>query len=192
MQANLGLNYVSFAVIMPLILIAVVVLIIFIIKSKGSLWKRISLIVGSFFTLIGFTFVLLGVYFYLSPTFANSFRFYAYTAFAPTYATFVPTYTAVATNSNPFTQSDGYIGRILMMRDVMRTNGQLTVLDHPNASVATVVSLFVPGQYIQGQLMDNVLSIPEDTSGSLPSVTKTSLWWALTRDLGRVNYPAAQ
>ncbi|MFA6272189.1 MAG: hypothetical protein WC693_03710 [Patescibacteria group bacterium] len=175
MQANLGLNYVSIAVIMPLILIAAVVLIIFIIKSKGSLWKRISLIVGSFFTLVGFTFVLLGIYFYLSPTFANSFRFYAYTA--------------VAQNSNPFTESDGYIGRVLMIRDVMRTNGQLTVLNHPNPSAATAVSLFVPGQYIQGQLQDSVLSIPKD---SPESVTKTSLWWALTRDLGRVNYPAAQ
>jgi hypothetical protein len=47
---------------------------------------------------------------------------------------------------------------------------------------------FVPGQYIQGQLMDNVLSIPKDSPESLPRVMKSSLEFSFMF-INQLSYP---
>ena len=120
--------------------------------------------------LFGFAIILVGFYYHLSPTFASTFRFYAYTALAP--------------KDDPFQVSEGDYRPILMLRDVTKKNGEVSLLYHPNPDYPTLVSIFTQGKFIEANLYNDILSIPNTEAGSLPRVTKTSLWWALTKDLG--------
>jgi hypothetical protein len=169
METHLGTNLVTWLAIFPVLIIVAVGIIWYLLKARGSPVKRIALIAGGIFAFIGFTVILLGVYYHLNPTFAIAFQFYTYSNLAP--------------KADPFLQSDGYAGNILMMREVLNNDGRITLLSHPNQESPIEVSIFTPGRYIQGQLLNDVLTIPQDSEGSLPRVMKTSLWWALTKDL---------
>ncbi len=176
MGAQLGSNIVTWFVIFPLLIIIAVGIVWFIVKLQATPWKRTGIAVASLFAFVGFAAVLLGLYYHVNSTFAESFKFYGYSALAP--------------KGNPFQESDGYTGRILMTREVLKKDRQVNLLNHPNPASPTEVSMFTPGQYIQAQIQDAIVAIPTDTSASLPRVIKTSLWWALTKDLSKINQTA--
>lgn len=169
MEAELGKNWIPLLVLLPIVIIVAVLIVWFISRTQISRWMRVVLGVGGFFALFGFTVALLAVYYQLSSTFAGTFRFYAYSAFAP--------------EGDPFAmQGEGYQSA-LMLRGVANTNGEITLLNHLNSEFPTIVYVFTPGKFITADLQDDVLTIPATEPGALPRVIATSLWWALTKDL---------
>lgn len=173
MEAQFGFNLVTWLVFFPVLLLGMAVIIWFIIKMKVTRSQRIGIAVVGAFAFFGFFFVSLMVYYHTNTTFAQSFKFYGYAALAP--------------DSSPFSKPDGYTGRVLMTREVLKQGNQITLLNHPNPTSPTEVAVFAHGKYIQAQLMDTKLSVPKDTPGSLPRVVNISLFWALTKSLLRIN-----
>lgn len=169
MEAELGMNWVPLFVLFPIVIIAIVVITWFVAKAHVTAWKRVILSIGGIFSIFGFVVTLFVLYYQLSPTFAGTFRFYAYTVFAP--------------EGDPFEmQEEGY-QPALMLRGVANTGGEVTLLNHPDPEFPTIVYLFTPGKFITTDLQDDVLSIPITQPGSLPRVISTSLWWALSKDI---------
>ncbi len=169
METHLGTNLITWLVVFPILVIAAAGLVWHLLKTNWSSAKKIIMIAVGFFAYIGFSVIVLCVYYHLSPSFATTFRFYTYSTMAP--------------KADPFLKSDGYAGNVLMMREVFKNDGRITLLTHPNLESPIEVSIFTPGRYIQGQLLNDVLTIPQDSEGSLPRIMKTSLWWALTKNL---------
>ncbi len=165
----------SWFIIFPILIIVAAGIIWFVVKTRATPLKRTGLAVGALFTFVGFAVVLFSIYYQFDKVFATSFQFYSYAALAP--------------KGDPFLEHDGYTGRILMVRDVLHKDGQVVILNHPNPDYPTEVALYTPGKYIQAQVKDNIVTIPADTSTSLPRVIRTSLWWALTKDIFKVNQP---
>ncbi|USN53693.1 MAG: hypothetical protein H6760_00795 [Candidatus Nomurabacteria bacterium] len=156
-------------VIFPILILAAVGIIWMIAKMKLSPMKRAGMIVGGIFTFIGFSVVVLGVYYQLSMHFSGTFQIYAYSNFAP--------------NNDPFNEVVGSDGRLLTMQGVKQEDGKVFFVKHPDPDYPTGLFVFTPGKMIVAEEKDNQITIPEDVPGSLSNVTKTSLWWALTKDI---------
>ena len=174
MEPHLGTNLITWLVIFPVLVIVAVGIIWYLTKIKGPLVKRVAIITGGFFAFIGFTVILLGVYYHLNPAFASTFKFYAYSTLAP--------------DGDPFQVSEGDYNPVLIRHEVHKEDGQIKFLSNLKPDLPYYVFLFTSGKYIYTKIDNGVLTIPTDTPGSEPSVTETSLWWALTKDLYRVNY----
>lgn len=169
METHLGTNLITWIVIFPILTIAVVGLVWYILKTNGPPAKKMAMIAVGFFAFVGFSVIVLCIYYHSSPSFATTFRFYAYSTLAP--------------KADPFLQSNGHAGDVLIMREVRNEDGRITLINHPNPESPIEISIFTPGKYIQGQLLNDVLTIPQDTNDSLPRIMKTSLWWALTKNI---------
>jgi hypothetical protein len=169
MESQFGANITTWYVIFPILAIAAAAIFWFVVKIKVTPWKRVAMAVVSIFAFIGFAVVMLGVYYHVNKQFAGSFKFYAYSAFAPD-------------QRDPFAEHNT-AQSVLMMREVGYSDGEVRMLYHPNPDYPTLVYLFVPGKFITADLKDNVLTIPEVDADSSPRVEPTSLWWALTKNL---------
>jgi hypothetical protein len=161
-------NMLTWYVIFPILLLAAATIVLLVIKAKLSPWKRVGMATGGLFAFIGFSFVVLTMYYLTSTVFASSFRFYAYTVFA---------------ESDPFQTENGKLSSSLMRWGVQNQNGTYKLFYHPNPNAPTVSLIFAPGEFIEAQLKDGVLTIPETSPGSTPRITKTSLWWALNANM---------
>lgn len=159
-------------VIFPILLIAAAGITWFIFKLNASRWRRVGATAIGVFAFIGFSVVVLGVYFQTNKTFASSFRFYGYSALA---------------EADPFNTENGELSPTLMRWGVRNEDGAYKLYYHPNPEAPTESLIFAPGKYIMAQLKDDVLTIPKDIPNSEPRITHTSLWWALTKDLYRLN-----
>ncbi|MDZ7798874.1 MAG: hypothetical protein U5L76_04660 [Patescibacteria group bacterium] len=169
MESHLGTNLITWLVIFPVLLIVAGVIIWYLTKIKGSLVKKVTMIMAGFFAFIGFAVILLGVYYHLNPAFASGFKFYTYSTLAP--------------EGNPFEISEGDYTPVLIQNEVYKEDGQIKFLSNLKPDLPYYVALFSSGKYIYTKVDNGVLTIPADTPGLEPSVTKTSLWWALTKDL---------
>lgn len=169
-------NMVTWFIIVPIFLITAGLIIWSIMNTQASPWKRFGLAGTGLLAWIGFTVMLLGVYYRVNEAFAGSFRFYAYSALAPA--------------EDPFRIEEGEYGPILIQHDVYKKNGQLRILQSPASDVDYSGYVFAPGKYSFMNIKDQTLMIPSDVSGSESNTTKTSLWWALTKDLTRLNVTA--
>ena len=175
MGSQWGTNATTLYVILPILLLAVAAIILLVVRVQVTPWKRVAIAAGSIFAFIGFMVVVLGVYYRVNSTFASSFKFYAYSALAPD-------------RRDPFVEhaSDQ---SILMLRGVGYSDGEVRLLYHPNPDYPTLVYLFTPGKFITADLKNDVLTIPEVTNGNSSRVEHTSLWWALTKNLYRIEMP---
>jgi len=173
MESHIGTNLVTWLVIFPVMVVVAGGIIWYIVRIKGALVKRVTMIVGGFFAFIGFSVILLGVYYHLNPAFAGGFRFYAYSALAP--------------DGNPFQISEGGYGPVLLMNEVYTKDGQTKLLSSFRPDLPKYVYVFTSGKYIYTKIDDDVLTIQPDVAGSESNITKTSLWWALTKDLYKLN-----
>ncbi len=174
METALGTNLITWLVIFPILAIVAVVIIWSIAKMGGAFKKKIAMIVAGLFAFAGFALVLIGIYFRLNPTFANTFRFYAYSALAP--------------NDNPFQVSKGNYTPIVMRTEVYNDNGQIKFLSQLRPDIPSYITVFTSGRYINTKVNSGVLTVSPDLPGSERQTTKTSLWWALTKDLSRLNF----
>jgi len=174
MESHLGTNLMTWLVIFPVLIIVAGVIIWYLTKIKGSLLKKVTMIIAGFFAFIGFAVVLLGVYYHLNPAFAAGFKFYAYSNLAP--------------EGNPFEISEGNYAPILIQNAVYKEDGQIKLFSGLRPDLPFYVFLFTSGKFINTKINNDVLTIPQDTPDSEPSVINTSLWWALTRDLYKLNY----
>lgn len=172
-MAHIGTNLVSWIVILPILIIVAIGIIWYLTKVKGSLLKRVATIASGLFTFIGFSVILLGVYYHLNSAFAGTFKFYAYSTLAP--------------QGSPFNVSKGGYGTILMSSEVYNDAGQIKLLSQLKPNLPSYVTVFSSGQYINTKIDNGVLTIPPDVAGSELQVNKTSLWWALTKDLTKLN-----
>ena len=73
-----------------------------------------------------------------------------------------------------------------MMSEVYTKDGQTKLLSSLRPDLPAHVYVFTSGRYIYTKIDDDVLTILPDADGSEPNVTKTSLWWALTKDLYKI------
>ncbi|MFH0952364.1 MAG: hypothetical protein V1838_04215 [Patescibacteria group bacterium] len=169
MESHLGTNLITWLVIFPVLIVAVSLIIWYLAKIKVSLVKRVTMIMAGFFAFVGFAVVLLGVYYHLNPAFAAGFKFYAYSTLAP--------------EGNPFKISEGDYTSVLVQNVVYKEDGQIKLFSGLKRDFPYYLFLFTSGKYINTKIDDGVLTIPADTPGSEPSVTNTSLWCALTKDL---------
>ena len=169
MESRLGLNPTLLSILLPILIIAALAIIWLIAKARLSLWRRIAFVAGGLFALFGFAVAFLIVYYQISPIFADTFRFYAYSALAPA--------------GDPFQKSENGYQTVIMMREVSHQDGRVSLLYHPNPEWPTIVYLFTPGKFITADLKNDTLTIPAVETGSLPMVIPTSLWWALTRNI---------
>jgi len=173
MESHLGTNLITWLVIFPVLLIVAGLIIWYLTKLKGSLVKKVAMIMAGFFAFIGFAVVLLGVYYHLNPAFAFGFKFYAYSNLAP--------------EGNPFEISEGEYTPILAQNVVYKEDGQIKLFSGLRPDLPYYLFLFTSGKYINTKINNNILTIPPNTPDSEPSVINTSLWWALTRDLYKYN-----
>ncbi|MDD5567307.1 MAG: hypothetical protein PHH01_03885 [Patescibacteria group bacterium] len=173
MEPQLGTNTTTWYVIFPILLIALAGTIWFIVKMKTVLWKKIVLSIVGLFSFLGFAGLVLGIYYQTSKVFSGSFNFYAYSVLAP--------------EQDPFDIPEGDYDSVLATFGVYKKDGKLKVLHVPNSKTDYGAYIFSQGKWIVVDINDNVITIPEDIPGSEPHVTKTSLWWALTKDLYRLN-----
>lgn len=171
METHLVTNWIPLGVLLPILIIVSAGIVWLIAKANVVLWKRATLSVGGFFAIFGFAIALFIVYYHISTVFSDTFKFYAYSTFAPA--------------GDPFEKLNSN-QRVVMMREVANNDGEVSLLYHPNPEVATVVYLFTPGKYITADLKDDVLTIPEVDADDLPRVINTSLWWALTKNIYNV------
>jgi len=169
MESHLGTNLITWLVIFPVLIIVAGVIIWYLTKIKGSLLKKVTMIIAGFFAFIGFAVVLLGVYYHLNPAFAAGFKFYAYSNLAP--------------KGNPFEISEGNYAPILIQNAVYKEDGKIKLFSGLRPDLPYYVSLFTSGKYVYTKIDDGVLNIPPDTPDSEPSIINTSLWWALTKNL---------
>ncbi len=172
MDTHLGTNSIPMFVLLPILLIIAVGMGWMIVRAHVALWKRIALIVGGLFALFGMAVFMVTVYYKVSPNFASTFRFYAYTALAPA--------------GDPFQTPNKDYRQALILREVVNKDGVISFLNPPNPSYPAMVAIFAPGKYIEADLTGDTLTIPPPPQDSLGRVTKTSLWWALTKDLTNI------
>ncbi|MFA6098046.1 MAG: hypothetical protein WCV50_04575 [Patescibacteria group bacterium] len=174
MESQFGTNTTTFYIILPILVIAAVAIVWFVLKLKMTPWQRVAITVGSLFAFLGFAVVVLGVYYQVNEPFASSFKFYAFTAFAPD-------------QRDPFTEHSE-TQSVLMMRTVGFSDGEVRTQYHPNPYAPTITYLFVPGKFITANLQDNVLTYFINKE---EAVENTSLWWALTKDMQTMTSDAA-
>ncbi|MEK7570249.1 MAG: hypothetical protein AAB515_02310 [Patescibacteria group bacterium] len=168
MDPNLGTNTFFLYVLLPIFILAFAGVVWMIVKVRVTAWKKTGLAIAGLFALLGFYGATLCVYYKASPTFAGTFRFYAYSALAPA--------------SDPFQTPNNDYRQALFLREVVNKDGAINFLKHPNPDYPAYVYLFAPGKFTYAELQDDTLTIP---AAPLPSTTKTSLWWALTKDLSK-------
>jgi hypothetical protein len=175
MNAEFGMNWIPLAVLLPLTLIVAIGIGWLIAKLKIEKWKRITFGVVGVFAVFGFAVAIVTVYYNMSWQFANTFNYYAYSALAP--------------GNDPFVETENEAEPVLMIRDVWTGDRVGEFANVPNPDFASIVYLFVPGKYITANyFQDEKLTIPEIPAGSMPAVTETSLWWALSKNIHKLNY----
>jgi heme A synthase len=175
MDAHLATNTTFLYVLLPVFVFVAALIGWLVVRAKVKYWQKTLLALGSVFAFVGFAVIALCVYFYSSTSFANTFRYYAYTALAPV--------------SDPFKKPNASQTTLALL-GVANQNGNVQLQRHPNPGYPLIVTLFTPGKFTEADLMGDVLTIPAREAGSLPRVTHTSLWWALTKNLQSVVYSA--
>jgi hypothetical protein len=180
---DFGTNAVTYYLILPIVAIAAGLIAWAIIKAHVSPWKRAGLVAGGVFAFFGFVVAVGIVYYHTSLPFAGAFRFYAYSVLAPGQD-------KIASAKDPFQAADGYEGMIVEMRDVYKKDGQVRLVHSVTPGFGDYGAyVFVPGKWITVNQTDDVLTVREASQYfSGPGVTKTSLWWALTKDLYKAEY----
>lgn len=168
MEPQLGTNTFFLYVLLPLFALALAGVVWFVVRAHVTAWKKIGLAIGGLFALLGFYGAALSTYYKTSPTFAGTFRFYAYSALAPT--------------ADPFQTPNKEYRQALLLREVVNKDGVISFLKHPNPDYPSYATLFAPGKFTYTELQGDTLTIPTGT----PSTTRTSLWWALTKDLSKL------
>lgn len=174
MEPQLGTNLIPLLVLLPLTLIVAIGIGWLIAKTKVERWKRISFSIVGVFAVFGFAVAIVTIYFNMSSQFADTFNYYAYSALAP--------------GNDPFQDTTNEAEPVLMIRDVWTGDKAGELVSVPNPDLASIVYLFVPGKYITANLQNEKLTIPELPEGSEPPVTETSLWWALSKNIHKLNY----
>ncbi len=169
MDTHLGVYILPFVIVLAGVVAVGVGCTWVIIKTAGNLWKRLVLGVGGVLAMLGVATVLIMAMFHFNPSFADTFRIYAYTK--------------LAMSKDPFLFADQEFHPVLMMRDVANKDGKITQISHPNPNYPTLVAMFASGKYIEADMIDDVFTIPRTPAGSLPRVIDTSLWWALTTNI---------
>jgi hypothetical protein len=171
MEPQLGNNTFFLYVLLPIFVLTIAGMVWFIVKTQTTVWKKVALSVGGLFALVGFISTILCVYYKTSPTFAGTFRFYAYSALAPA--------------GDPFQTPNNNYRQALVLREVVNKDGIISFLKHPNPNYPSYVYLFAPGKFTYTELRDDMLTVP---AAPQPNTTHTSLWWALTKDLSKDVY----
>lgn len=175
MDPYLATNTVFLYVLLPVFVIVAVLIGWLVVKAQVKPWRKTLLALGGLFAIVGFAVVTLCVYFHSSTSFANTFRYYAYSALAPA--------------GDPF-EKPNVSQSTLALLGVANQNGSVHLQRLPNPDYPIIITLFTPGKFTEADLMGDVLTIPTREAGSLPRVTQTSLWWALTKNLQSVVYSA--
>lgn len=174
MEPHLGTNWIPLVVLLPLALIVAIGIGWLIAKTKVEKWKRVTFGIVGIFAVFGFAITIVTIYYNISSQFAGTFNFYAYSALAP--------------GKDPFQDTTNETEPVLMIRDVWAKGRTGELVKFPNPDGELVTYLFVPGKFIEARLKDNTLNIPKTEKGGLPAITKTSLWWALSKDLHKLNF----
>jgi hypothetical protein len=169
METHLGTNPIPLFVLLPIWVVAAASIVWTILKTQVKLWRRLALAGGGLLALFGFAVLLVGFYYKISPTFANTFRFYVYSALAPN-------------KRDPFNNQNSNQS-VIMMRSVGYSHGELRLQYNPNPDYPTIVYLFTPGKIITADLKNDTLTVPTKESGSMPRILHSSLWWALTQSI---------
>ncbi len=173
-------------VIFPILLIAAAGIVWLIFKMNVSPWKRVGITAIGIFAFFGFAMAVLGIYYQVNKPFAGAFKFYAYSALAPDYAfaAYHPT------DNDPFQLPEKGYGSMLITLGVHKENGQTKILRIPRDNTKFGAYVFSPGKWSIADIQNDVITIPQDVPGSEPNVTKTSLWWALTKDVYKLEQSA--
>lgn len=172
MNTYLGTNTFFLYILLPIFILALAGVAWLVMRVRVTAWKKVGLTVCGLFALLGFYGTVLCIYYKTSPTFAGTFRFYAYSALAPA--------------ADPFETPNNDYRQALVLREVVNKNGVISFLKHPNPDYPTIVTVFAPGKFIEADLNGDTLIIPTPPQDSLGVVTKTSLWWAMTKDLTNI------
>lgn len=171
MEAELGNNLIPLLGLLPVWVIVAAVIGWMVLKMGTSLWRRVMLVGGGVLALLGLAVLLVGVYYQVSPEFADTFKFYAYSALAP--------------GGDPF-KDTGNTQTVLIAAEVQVADGSVQLYRHPDPESPTIVTVFVPNRFIGVDLKGDTLTIPATEAGSLPRSIDTSLWWALTKNINSV------
>ncbi|MEK7631870.1 MAG: hypothetical protein AAB445_03320 [Patescibacteria group bacterium] len=169
MDPQLGTNTFFLYVLLPIFILALAGVVWMVVKMHATAWKKLGFAIAGLFALLGFYGAVLCVYYKASHTFAGTFQFYAYSALAPAGDAF-------QTPNNNYQQ-------VMVMREVKNKDGVISFLKHPNPDYPAYVYLFAPGKFTYVEVKDDTLTVP---AAPLPSTTRTSLWWALTKDLSKL------
>jgi len=167
MNEQFGTNFITWFIIFPVLIIATITIIWFIIKTHVNSWKRIGLSIAGLFTFIGFAFVLFGFYYKTNKTFSASFNVYAYSALSP--------------KQDPFDIAEGQYGSVLATFDVCKENGLLKVLHTPKSSEYGS-NIFNSGKWTAVKINDDIVTVSQN-SNLEQDIIHPSLWWALTKNL---------
>ncbi len=181
MNEQLGTNMITWLVIFPLFAAGAVAIAWFVIKTNVSSLTRVGLVAMGVFAFIGFTIAILGVYYHTNDPFSAGFKAYAYTTLAPDYAksSYGPE------NHDPFNLPENGYGPALMTVEVANQDGNLRILRIPSSSSTFGAQLFTPGDWTTVNIdLNDGLSISPSNVGE---VMHPSLWWALTKDIYRLN-----
>lgn len=174
MESQFGANTTTWYIIFPILIIIAVLIILFVVKMKTTVWKRTAIAIGGLFAFIGLTVVIFGVYYNTSTVFSNTFKYYALSAFS-------------MSENDPFTATNT-TQSIIMMREMKNDNGKVSILSLSNPYVPTPTILFVPGKFIHASLQNDKLIYLENKE---TAVKNTSLWWALTKNIFTAVYDAS-
>ncbi len=174
MESQFGVNTTTWYVIFPILAIIAVIIILFVVKMKTTVWRRTAIAIGGLFAFVGVTVVVLGVYYQMSTVFSYTFKYYALSTFS-------------ISEDNPFTATNNYQS-VIMTRGLQNDNGEVKIASHPNPYAPTPTILFVQGKFIDASIQNDTLTYLEDEESA---VEETSLWWALTKNIFEVVYDAS-
>lgn len=174
MESQFGVNTTTWYVIFPILVIIAIIIILFVVKIKTTVWKQTAIAIGGLFAFIGLTVVIFGVYYNTSTVFSNTFKYYALSAFS-------------ISEDDPFTATNNYQS-VIMTRGMQNDNGEVKIASHPNPYAPTPTILFVRGKFIDASIQNDTLTYLEDEESA---VEETSLWWALTKNIFEVVYDAS-
>jgi len=171
MDLQTGSNATTYYIVLPLLIILGVLIIWLVVKTKVSAGKKVALSFMGLIAFLGCATITLWIYYLVDDSFAGTFKFYAYSALAP--------------GKDPFLQSEGYYGPVLAMSEVHVRNGEVSWLESPSFSdIDHGWQLFLPGRWLTVGESNRVLAVREgDPFFPDSNEIKTSLWWALTKDI---------